>query len=345
MVNGAAPTSPVSLNLFDVFTGTLADGSVFIVPQVRFRSRVFRRRSSEPAIAAARPYAQNNLDSKHAPRLAGQSLTLNTGGQLPTYFNAVGAAMKVAGGTIGRGMKAVNSNFTLTSGTIRFEPSLYSNSTFTMTGGTVGESLALINSTAYISGGTVDQYLRPIYSTVTINGGTIGNNLSVVSSTVNFRGGTTGLRTSVHSGSVFNWSGGAPGVDFSATPGGTINIYGTQFNYGPTDLNSLLTLNTPYPLTLRSTILHGMLANGQSFGFDTRQSPATAMINLILVIPGDFNFDGAVDSADYVTWRKALAPRTRPPTTTPGVLTSAKRRQVVRLFPRRSPSPPPRCLR
>jgi hypothetical protein len=219
--------------------------------------------------------------------------------------------MKVAGGTIGTGMKAVNTSLTMSGGSIGDFSSFYSNTNLTMSGGSIGQYVSLYSSTTYVSGGTIGFAFSPIQSTVTVNGGTI-NATSFISSTVNFRGGSLTAGAWIDAGSTFNLSGGTIGNSFNAAPGATLNVYGTEFDLGygaSSNITSTLTLNTPYALTDRTQALHGKLADGSSFLLSTDSASTiapTANVNLILVVPGDFNYDGAVDSADYVTWRQGL---------------------------------------
>ena len=57
--------------------------------------------------------------------------------------------------------------------------------------------------------------------------------------------------------------------------------------------------------------LAGLLADGSAFSFDLNTEltpgqdffPPSSILTVTIVFPGDYNFDGIVGAADYVTWR------------------------------------------
>jgi hypothetical protein len=72
-----------------------------------------------------------------------------------------------------------------------------------------------------------------------------------------------------------------------------------------------LTPGTPFTITTRNTTLAGVLADGSPFTINLSSSTfatgATLTVNFVgLPLAGDYNFDGVIDGADFVRWRKLV---------------------------------------
>ncbi len=99
------------------------------------------------------------------------------------------------------------------------------------------------------------------------------------------------------------------------TGGSKVNLFGSQFVLGGTDITSTLTPNVPFTVTSRNILLTGILADGTPFDFDLRSDDelnrdyfatnAVLTITLITTNLGDFNRDSTVNAADYTVWRNS----------------------------------------
>jgi hypothetical protein len=163
----------------------------------------------------------------------------------------------------------------------------------TSTGSVVADSGCIVNLMGGSMGGTADAKSGSVFN---ISGGTLGNSFDALS------------------GSSINISGGAIGNDFDVDSTSVVNVYGTRFTVGANDITSTLTPNTPFTVTQRNVLLSAVLVDGSFFDFNLSSSNLAAQdylnsgatLTLTLVLPGDFNRDSQVDSADYLAWKMAV---------------------------------------
>jgi len=211
--NGSiVPQGAVSVNVGDVLTGTLADGSAFI-----FWGQLFGDRLNDvnlvPAAVPEVDLTTMQVDSAAAPNSLrpGQTMNLLPGGVLGSDFSTVDATLHMSGGEASR-IEAVGSNLQLSGGSINRL-----------------DSVAANNIT--ISGASVGRLEAHGESHVTMSSGTIGFGSAVYQgSTLSVSGGTVGGFFDAEAGSVVNISGGIIGDEFDALEGSEVNLSGGEFS-------------------------------------------------------------------------------------------------------------------
>jgi len=223
-----------------------------------------------------------------------------SGGSVGQIFQAFdGSVVNISGGSVGAIFDAFDGSVVNISGGevgTRFEA--FEGSVVNISGGAVGDRFdALSGSVVNISGGVVDGYFQAIGDSV-----------------VNISGGVVGDEFDACSGSVVNISGGSIGDDFVASNSSTVSLFGTQFVLDALDITASLTLNVPLTIIDRDVTLSGLLANGSPFSFDLNSTVAAsadyfdpgATLTVTLILPGDFDFDGDVDGADFLMLQQGL---------------------------------------
>jgi hypothetical protein len=135
--------STVSLVDTDILSGTLVDGSPFIFsPQSAFAGDNLAGVSFISSPVPTLDLTPVVIDGTSGPAptglRAGQTLTLQDGGELGNNFAVVDADLIVTGGAIGNGLEVVNGNVEVTGGTIRGYFEIFNGSTVDMFGGIVG---------------------------------------------------------------------------------------------------------------------------------------------------------------------------------------------------------------
>ena len=245
-------SSPLTLDNGDVFTGTLEDGSAFIFTTLASDSLngVNLFETSTPTVNAA-PQTINTVSTLRSAR-SGETLTVQSGGELGDNVNTVGATLNVEAGSVGSLLEVANSEVNISGGTVGSDFAAHIDSTVNISGGTVGSNFsANSGSTVNISGGTVGAGLDANDgstvnisagevgnffdandgSTVNITGGSVGNFFDANDgSTVNILFGTIGSNFDAQDGSIVNISGGELGDAFEVQTGGTVNISGGIFS-------------------------------------------------------------------------------------------------------------------
>jgi hypothetical protein len=217
-------------------TATLADGTVRIFGSLRNDSFAD---GTLNLISSPLPTAPSiiNLPTDPVPRglRTGQTLNLNTDGDLGQFFTAASVSVvNVNGGSVGRGFIAE------------------SDSTININDGAVGRDFVAFTG-----------------STVNIVGGTVGRNFNANSgSTINISGGTVSGDFDAASGSTVNITGGIIGSGFDAFAGSAINLIGFSFVLDGVDLAPGMTPDDIFPITDRDVVLEGVLADGSPFSFD-----------------------------------------------------------------------------
>lgn len=262
-----------------------------------------------------------------------------SGGSVGDDFDAfLDSTVDITGGSLGHGANAFDgSTVNISGGSVGYRFSAFHGSTVNITGGSVGPSFdARDGSTVSISGGSVGEYFEAYGgSTINIAGGSIGSRFTALDgSAVNISGGAIGgnflardgSNITVTGGSFDSFflvleggaiaiSGGSFGDEFIAFPESSVSLLGAQFLLDGVDITSALTLNDPFTIVDRDVTLSGLLADGSPFSFDLNSTnlfgeedyfDPNATLTVTLILPGDFNMDGAVDALDYAVWREGL---------------------------------------
>lgn len=264
-----------------LLSGTLEDGTPFLFQNQRAieyfsdGTLTLKRAVVPPAVPSV-----INLPSDPAPLgvREGQTLVVGTGGNAGDDFNAgYGSTVVISDGGV------AGTNFEL-----------------------VGAKLELIRR---MVGGDMEAVFG---STVTVVGGELGGRAQLTESTLHVAGGKIGSLT-LGSGAQLHLAGGIVDPSVRAEANSTVTIYGTDFQLDGTPLNDNMPLGTPFEIEPRGGTLRGTLADGSAFQFQllasSRSSPyfsSEAVVNVVLMLPGDFNDDGTVDLADYTVWRDNL---------------------------------------
>ena len=297
-LNGTAFSAPtITLSPDDVFTGTLSDGSTFIfsntrssfvsggdaLSDVELTSATLPTLDLAPVVvSAANPIRPSGLR-------AGQTLTLQNGGDLGPRFNANDATLNIEGGSIGAGSSVTGSLVNISGGSIGEDFNAF-DSVVNISGGDVGiffdaEAGSVVNITGGTFGGNFDANAD---SVVNISGGAFPSTFNArVAGQVNISDGSFTSFVEIQNGSVANISGGSfedARVDFgfgstANISGGTfsdfdvffdtdINLIGSGFVLNGQELDSLLSINVAFLIQDRDVTLSGLFADGTAFSFD-----------------------------------------------------------------------------
>jgi hypothetical protein len=255
-----------------IFTGTLADGTVFIFSngsQIEANATTLASASLGPIDTT--PQIISTGIGPQGLR-SGQALTLSGDGALGDNFVAVGSTLNIEGGTVGDRARIAYSHVEISGGRIEGAMSVYDGGTVNVTGAYIkrlethagslatvsGGSIEVISafsdsevqidggsfdlvsihddSIAVIDGGLfgVDSFSRvSVYGgMMTINGGAFGSNLRVHGGVLNINGGVIGDRLSTSFNGLINMSGGTVGDDFHAGNLSKVNITGGSIGSG-----------------------------------------------------------------------------------------------------------------
>jgi hypothetical protein len=184
----------ITLGEDDNFTGTLADGSVFVFDGAD-DSLVDVELVAVPLPAIdTTPIVVNTLNPTAPKGLRqGQTLTLQEGGKLVGWFGMSDATLVVEGGSTDH-IKASGSSILMNGGSTGDLFRAYAQTTVNLNGGTIGEFAEFYgDSTLEINSGQIGSFLNVYDSTVTINGGSVGEYMRAFDgSVVNVNGGTVG---------------------------------------------------------------------------------------------------------------------------------------------------------
>ena len=139
LLNGNAisdTTAPFTLGTNDTLTGTLVDGSSFIFSTESRDSLNGVNLVTETITAAVNTAPQTiNTASTLRSLRAGQTLTVQTGGELVENLNAVGATINIEAGSIGDNLRAASSEINVSGGVIGRDFDALSGSTVNISGG------------------------------------------------------------------------------------------------------------------------------------------------------------------------------------------------------------------
>jgi len=294
-LNGAPFTgSTISLGAGDVFSGTLTDGSAFIFNRqginefdrepVEELSGVTLTPTALPLLDPTPIVVNRAFPARPSGLRAGQTLTLQEGGQLGDHFEVVDATLNIDGGSVGRGA-------------------------------------GFLRSEVNINGGTVDSFAAHPGSVVNISGGNVAPfSLANSGSVVNISGGNVGNLFIANTGSEVNISGGAVPFGFRALIGSEFNLFGSDFAIDGVPIDGLTNDGDTLTIVDRGVFLSGVLADGSAFGFqlvvfgffeDGFFDPeATVTVTLGSPVPevilGDVNQDDVVDFGDIPSFIEAL---------------------------------------
>ncbi len=269
LFNGA-PASNLASGLVsgDVFSGTLADGTVFIL-------------SSGDAIPAgtttlstvALPPADLThmvVTSGEGPSTglrAGQHLTISGNATLRDHFAAVSATLDIDGGSVGDGLEFVDSDVQISDGEVGDHMRMHQGSHLEMTGGVIGADANIYaNSLVELYEGKIGSNAHVRFGgVVNLFGGSLGAVATGWSgSEINVDGGVLEASFDGRNGSVVTLAAGAVGHRFRADSGSQIHIHGGEFllNGAPiADLSGGLSFGDDFT---------GTLADGSSFIFSAR---------------------------------------------------------------------------
>jgi len=188
MMNGQ-PIGDLTGGLPDngVFTGVLADGSVFIIGgELDFENIAPGAAvldDAPPPPVDTTPLVVSTGMGPRAGLRAGQSLTLRGDGALREDFAAVGATLDIEGGSVGAGLELAFTEMNITGGTIGGGMNAYTGSRVRLAGGSIGDgAIAFAGSVVDIGGGSVGQlFTAADGALVNISGGQIGDAFGAMS--------------------------------------------------------------------------------------------------------------------------------------------------------------------
>ena len=164
-LNGTAFTgSNISLGAGDVFTGALQDGSTFIfngdldeIFEVNLNSVSLNAADISPIFVSS-----TNPAPLVSGLRAGQTLTLQNGGELGSDFEVAGATLNIEGGVLGSFGTSAGSVVNLSGGNLGFRFHALSGSTVNISDGNAGSSFFAASSEVNITGGDMASALMPL---------------------------------------------------------------------------------------------------------------------------------------------------------------------------------------
>ncbi|MFG0256784.1 MAG: hypothetical protein ACF8GE_02665 [Phycisphaerales bacterium JB043] len=169
----------------DIMTGTLEDGTVFILAYDTY-DRIARESLVLDQVALEAPDTDEIwLTDGNGPKglREGQSLRLRPGARIQDEFASVSSTIRNDLGDIGDGFEAAYSNITMHGGSIGDQMALHGDTQLTLRGGTIGHGASIRSgSDAVIVNGSIgDLFEVHGRSTLEMIGGTIGNKMYLYS--------------------------------------------------------------------------------------------------------------------------------------------------------------------
>ncbi len=236
----------VTISDAQLFTGTLADGSPFVMSSDE-GDRIGTVRLVRSADLPTVPI-DIQVSGGQGPGgvYTGQRLTLMEGGTLPTNFNAGrDSTVTILGGSTGHNFEAYAAIVSVEGGTVGDEFGAFAESEVTISGGVVGSFAAYDGSVVNVSGGVMKS------TTSTRNG-----------STLNVSGGQVTSLTA-QNGSQIAWTGGAIASLNVNGSDSRLEVYGVDFRINGEALPELVDEGSSLQVDLSgSEILTGTLADG-----------------------------------------------------------------------------------
>lgn len=273
----------------DVFTGTLQDGSTFIFASELFANLegVTLTRTPVPDIDLTPVVVDTPITSGPSGLRAGQTLTLQEGGQLPDNFGVVGGTLNIEGGDAGFGAGVAGGVVNISGGTVD-ALRVSSGSLVNINGGIVSNIVDInSNSVVNVSDGIVEGSLF-VLGELNISGGAIEFglfDLTVLDGGVaNISGGTIETSIETVEGSQVNISGGTFDEDFEVDSGSEVNLFGSDFALNGEQFENLA-IGQAFTITDRGVTLTGVFADGEpfSFGLSTSDFDPDATLTITLV--------------------------------------------------------------
>lgn len=291
LLNGLPLDDPSIASLNDqdsVLTGTLEDGSVFILPGITNDINSLQLDSTSVPTNNQEQFFINDAQDIAPENLrAGQSLTLTGQGALPNNLVAANADINITGGT--------------------------------------AETIRSAFSTIFVSGGSTDAIRGYQGTSVTMVAGDVAWNLVAPGCSFDICGGSVSQLLFVTPGGTAEISGGEfPGI-VTLQSNGAINLSGTEFSVDGRPIDGLVK-DVPMLITQRDVQLSGTLADGSSFKFflapaqitdpfpmfNSSFDPNAALTVTLtdLFVLGDVNEDGVLDLLDIAPFVNALGGET-----------------------------------
>lgn len=332
-----ATDQAITLGPADVLSGTLADGSPFIFsPQSGVGARYYA--NSQPSwispiifsvvagpggffyddfnfapagdridglklrvvdLPALRSDVVIAGDSPLRGLRAGESLTLQTGQHLPTDFQAVGATLRIEGGSVGEGLETIETKVEMTGGAMDGNVVAFTGSQLNISGGSINGHLTLLaGSNLDISNGSIDSLEALPGSEIAISGGAAVDSLrSSADSVVTITGGSVDRLYVDRTGTV-NLLGGVNPGSLRVSDGSTVNVFGDDFTFDGEPLADILGApvmeGVAFDFAQRDGVLAGRLADGSAFSFR--------------LLRDRFYADGVAHGARVTLTRVAVAP-------------------------------------
>ena len=280
----------------DVFSGTLSDGSTFIIAGRLFDEllNVQLNRTALPVIDTTPIVVSSSTPVIPTGIRAGQTLTLEEGGAIDGAFEAVGGVININGGSFAGGTAFSNATVTLNEGSI-LDFAIFSRSIVNINDGVLG------NTTMF--------GLRPLVtagSEVNLFGGTVGGISADSGSVINIHG------------DVFEPNGANDRSRFFAQFGSTVNFFATQFFIDGEEVE-FTDLDTPLLISDRGISLSGVFPDGSEFDYTVNSNAfgdlgvdqgANLQLNLVDADPalrGDVNLDSTVNFLDIAPFVSILS--------------------------------------
>lgn len=301
------PPSPGGSQAFDlsegsVLSGVFADGTPFAFSDTEDTIGAGALTLVQQTVAAAAPrviLAPRDEVPVQGLR-TGQTLVVSEGGVVGDNFNAEhGSRIVINGGQVGENFEVVGAEVSLTAGVIGERFGVFGGSRVEITGGAITDRWTLSPaSQVVVVGGQVGSVIAERDSQLLVTGGHVSR-----------LDGSGGHVVTLLEGAELLVARGSIDDAVHAGAGSAVNVLGTQFLLDGQPIEGLA-YGAPFTVSNRGAVLSGSLLDGAAVHFSLynhldRPSyfhPA-ATLTLTLLLPGDYNHDTVVDSADYELWR------------------------------------------
>lgn len=314
-LNGAAfHGNTITLGAHDVFTGTLADGSTFVFSRMANPlgdelQEVTLTRTMLPMLDPTPIVVNSPITVAPSGLRAGQTLTVQVGGELHDHFAAVDAVLNVEDGVVGDGLEAARSMVNISGGVVGDLFQAY-DSNVNISGGEVGRFSAHPGTSVNITGGAIasvwsfsptkqvvvdisgeaaigylDAYAG---SVVNMAGGTVDGHFGVLSAVATISGGLVRGGLSLNNNSTVSFFGGtiAGNLTTTSSPGTEVNISGGH-------VEGFLTIRSAVELNLfgRQFLLDGILLDELQVGKSFTIADRNMILSGVLADGTAFSFD------------------------------------------------------
>jgi hypothetical protein len=197
----------------------------------------------------------------------GQTLVVDAGGVVAEGFNAGRGSTVIIeeGGVLNKGFEAVGAEVRVNGGSVNYWLQAFDGTRMNISGGTVVGLSAYGDSDVSIAGGSI--HSSNFYGTVAVSGGSVDGFHAGDGSRVTIAGGTMAGATTAATGSHVTIAGGVFDGEFHAGSGSLVNIVGSGFSLGGTEVSGLVA-GEAFPIETRDLALAGILADGTPFRFD-----------------------------------------------------------------------------